>query len=338
MVGDSLTNDVRRGAEAIGMRALLIGTASGSAGASPASRNWPGLPLGRRGAERAADRGRRRRAAGRPRGAHRDRPRSEVLADGEQGRYNLVGAAGVEWPDGAVERALPEALPPSGGGLDGGVHARGPRRARDRDQPGRGRARAGAAAAVGGGDREKIGVVVPEPELAFEIGRHGASALLLANADLRPRNTFLIAAGRPAQLTMVDYEYSLFDPALDLSASPGGSIRSCWRAWATSNSPRGSSAAWSRRARSSARAAPSSMPRVASPEVLAAFRAGWHDVHQAARRNAGAIADLLYERGAREPHLVIGTEAYRRAFLPLDVRDILERIAGDPDEACSGAL
>jgi hypothetical protein len=31
---------------------------------------------------------------------------------------------------------------------------------------------------------------VPGPELAFEIGRHGASALLLANADLRPRNAF----------------------------------------------------------------------------------------------------------------------------------------------------
>src|SRR5690606_38263728 len=38
----------------------------------------------------------------------------------------------------------------------------------------------------------------PSPDLAFEIGRHGASAYLFANADLRPRNAFLTRqGGRP---------------------------------------------------------------------------------------------------------------------------------------------
>jgi len=30
----------------------------------------------------------------------------------------------------------------------------------------------------------------------------------------------------------------------------------------------------------------------------------------------------------------VGTEAYRRAFLPLDIADLLARIATSPDSAC----
>jgi hypothetical protein len=36
--------------------------------------------------------------------------------------------------------------------------------------------------------------------------------------------------------------------------------------------------------------------------------------------------------------LVVGTESYRRAFLPLDIRDLLDRIALDPDAACDLCL
>ena len=74
------------------------------------------------------------------------------------------------------------------------------------------------------------------------------------------------------------------------------------------------------------------------PETVAAFRAGWHEVHDAARAAAGRIEEILRERLEQDPPLVIGTEAYRRAFLPLDVRDLLDRIALDPAEACERSL
>jgi len=31
---------------------------------------------------------------------------------------------------------------------------------------------------------------------------------------------------------------------------------------------------------------------------------------------------------------VVGTESYRRAFVPLDIADLKERIALEPDAAC----
>ena len=67
-----------------------------------------------------------------------------------------------------------------------------------------------AARAITG---EKLDRPPFDADMAREYGRHGCSALLFANADLRPRNAFLTRlAGRP-RLTMVDYEYSLFDRA-----------------------------------------------------------------------------------------------------------------------------
>jgi hypothetical protein len=333
MIGDSVTNDVL-GAEAIGMRGLLIGSAADRPALAsfdqlawlPLDSDAPSAPLIAVGdAVRLGDR------AGIVRSL-------EVLGDGIQGRYNLVGAAGVEWPDGTVERLYvkrfrhPEAV-----WVEECMHAVlglvGVATCQVAVVPGAEPLLLSVAAAG-----TKMDIVIPEPDLVFEIGRHGASAYLFANADLRPRNSFLSRAGGRVQLTMVDYEYSLFSPALDLSAEPGrfdphalarlGDEQLVARIERRVVSP--GAIKRTRRAFFDA--------RIASPDVLAAFRAGWHDVHQAARRSATAIADLLYERGAREPYLVIGTEAYRRAFLPLDVRDILGRIAGDPDEACSGAL
>ena len=74
--------------------------------------------------------------------------------------------------------------------------------------------------------------------------------------------------------------------------------------------------------------------RAVTPEALVAFRAGWREVHEAARAAAGRIEELLRARLEEDPPLVVGTEAYRRAFLPLDVADLLDRIALDPGEAC----
>jgi hypothetical protein len=68
--------------------------------------------------------------------------------------------------------------------------------------------------------------------------------------------------------------------------------------------------------------------------TLQAFRAGWREVHAAAQAAAGRLEEMLRERLRRQPPLIVGTESYRRAFLPLDVADLLGRVATHPDSAC----
>ena len=53
-----------------------------------------------------------------------------------------------------------------------------------------------------------------------------------------------------------------------------------------------------------------------------------------ARAGVSRIEELLRARLAMDPPLVVGTESYRRAFVPLDIADLKERIALDPDAAC----
>ena len=71
-----------------------------------------------------------------------------------------------------------------------------------------------------------------------------------------------------------------------------------------------------------------------STTTLAAFREGWREVHEAAREASSRIDELLRSRLEIDPPLIVGTEAYRRAFLPLDIADLLARIATSPDSAC----
>lgn len=261
--------------------------------------------------------------------------RVDLLSDDIQGRYNLVARVVVLWDEGWREEAYlkryrhPEAvaIEEIARALLAEVGIETNRVAvQDGLEP------LLLARAVTG--EKLVAGAPPDPDLAFEIGRHGASAYLFANADLRPRNAFLTRQGGRPRLTMVDYEYTLFDRALDLSdLAERCDPEALARRPESELLARGSRRVVTRAAIQRTRRAFFDH-RLVSAESLAAFRAGWQEVHRAAQSAAARIEELLHERLTRRPPLVIGTESYRRAFLPLDIADLRERIAGDPAAAC----
>ncbi len=328
MIGDSLANDVDA-PRALGMLALRTGgTGPGTVARfedlawAAGLENGEALPL--------AAPGRRVRLG--------DLTGSifavQLLPDALQGRYNLVGKAQVKWDEGwSEELYLKRFRHPEAAWIEAiarPLHAElGIETNRVEVQPGAetlllSRAVTGA----------KLTAEVPGPELAYEIGRHGASALLLANADLRPRNAFLTRQGGSERLTMVDYEYTLFDRALDL-AGLEGRFDPKWLARFSDAelAQLGERRVVSRGAIQRTRRAFID-PRTAAPAAIAAFRDGWREVHERARAGVARIEELLRARLAVDPPLVVGTESYRRAFVPLDIADLKERIALAPDAAC----
>lgn len=332
MIGDSLANDVRAPAE-LGLRTLRVGGGGESAVAEFGDLAWlTGLDGGPTGT--LVSTGARLEFGG----LAGTVARLDLLPDSSQGRYNLVATADVTWDDGLLERIYlkrfrhPEAVYVEQfiRRLLGEVGI-----ATNRVAVVGGREPLLAARAITG---EKLDRPPFDADMASEYGRHGCSAWLFANADLRPRNAFLTRLGGRPRLTMVDYEYSLFDRALDLSDLPERyDPRALARRPEAELLARGSrrvvtagAIQRTRRAFFDHRGAP--------PEVMAAFRAGWYEVHEAAQAAAGRIEELLLERLGQDPPLIVGTEAYRRAFLPLDVRDLLDRIALDPRPACEQSL
>jgi hypothetical protein len=257
----------------------------------------------------------------------------DLLPDGRQGRYNLVAEVEVSWEAGFGERLFvkrfrhPEAV-----WVEEFVR---PLLAEVGVATNRVAILAGTepllvAREVTGA---RLGSSPPDPALAHEIGRHFGAAFLFSNADIRPRNMLLTElAGRPC-LTALDYEYVLFDRALDLS-----DLAFRYDPKALARLPREELLArGSRRVLSRAAIVRGRREfldvRTASAEAIAAFRAGWSEVHLAAQQAAARIEELLRGRLERDPPLIVGTEAYRRAFLPLDVDDVLGRIALTPEAA-----
>ncbi|MEO7794396.1 MAG: HAD family hydrolase, partial [Thermoanaerobaculia bacterium] len=328
MIGDSLANDVQA-PRALGMGALRIGgTGSGTVERFEDLAWVEGLERGEPLALAAP--GQRVRLGGLEGRVFAVR----LLPDSLQGRYNLVARVEVKWDEGwSEELYLKRFRHPEAAWIE---EIARPLHAELGIETNRVEVQAGAetlllSRAVTG---EKLTAEVPGPELAFEIGRHGASALLLANADLRPRNAFLTRQGGSERLTMVDYEYTLFDRALDLSGLEGRFDPRWLERYSDAElALRGQRRVVSRGAIQRTRRAFID-PRTASPEAIVAFREGWRDVHERARAGVSRIEELLRARLAIDPPLVVGTESYRRAFVPLDIADLKERIALAPDAAC----
>ncbi len=326
MIGDSAANDVRA-PERVGMRGLLIG-ASASLRAVPrlAEVGWLDLeslePLAPAGLEVELGGERGRLSA------------LEPLADDEQGRYNLVARA---WLDGAPGRRrevylkrflLPESIEVellmTELAAEAGVESC-------------------ACAALAGGERllvvaaapgEKLAGPRPDPAYAREVGRHAAIAYIFANADLRPRNAFLSGAGQALRLTMVDYEHCLLNLAIDLDGIADPLDRDAFEALGRAEIER----RVARRVLADAhmqRAYRAFLgPHARDAGLETAFRAGWHQVHERARQRRAEISGRLEARLAAEPPLVVGTHAYRRAFLRLDLEDLLARLDEEPATAC----
>ncbi|MGH7859984.1 MAG: HAD family hydrolase, partial [Candidatus Binatia bacterium] len=203
----------------------------------------------------------------------------DLLPDARQGRYNLVAEVEVSWEAGFRERLFvkrfrhPEAV-----WIESFIRPL--------------LAEVGIAtnrvAIVDGVEplllaREvtgaRLGSSPPDPPLAHEIGRHFGAAFLFSNADIRPRNMLLTEiAGRPC-LTALDYEYVLFDRALDLS-----DLAFRYDPNALARLPREELVARGGRRVLSRGAIVRGRrefldSRTASAEAVAAFRAGWSEIH-----------------------------------------------------------
>lgn len=169
-----------------------------------------------------------------------------------------------------------------------------------------------------------------------ELGTQCAAAYLIGNADLRPRNTLVDKDGPSVRLNVIDFEHCFFDRALDVSG-----VDDPRRPEAIDVLARGSSDRTRRRALSSAatrRCRRSFLPvDNLDSEVVRPFRQGWKRVFERAKASAADISSLLISRVYSSPPLIIGTQAYRRAMARVDVDDILDRIARDPDEALAHA-
>ena len=171
-----------------------------------------------------------------------------------------------------------------------------------------------------------------DPPLAFELGRHSAAAYLFANADLRPRNTFVLREGPQPVVTLIDLEHCLFNLALDVSElddtlspttfdrlPPAEIQRRIKRRVLTERTTR--------------RAMGTFLELESLDSELArAFRRGWVDTFRAVQARQDALCALIEERIYTSPHLVIGTQSYRRAMARLDLEDMRERFLQDPEE------
>ncbi len=333
VVGDSLANDVLAPRE-LGMSALRIGDPQSLPGAvRSADLAWlAGFETGRLETLVAVG---SRVALGDLVGAI---GQIDLLPDARQGRYNLVAEVEVAWDAGFRERLfLKRYRHPESVRIEAFVR---PLLAEVGIATNRVAIVAGfepllLAREVSG---RRLDTAAPDPPLAFEIGRHFAAAFLFSNADFRPRNALLTElVGRPC-LTLLDYEYTLFDRALDLSdLAERFDPRALARIPEAELLARGSRRVLSRAAIVRGRREFLDT-RLVGPEALSAFRAGWIEVHAAAQAAADRIEAMLRDRLAGDPPLVVGTEAYRRALLSLDVDDVMARIALVPESACEVAF
>lgn len=326
MVGDSLANDVRAPGR-LGVRGLLVGeSATAPAVAGLGELGWLDLDtlaaLVPEGTEVELDGVRGRLGAPVP------------LGDEEQGRYNLVARARFLPAGGAAREVylkrflLPESIE---------VERVMARLAAEAGVSTCAVAEAGGAEpilVVAAAPGAKLGEAPREPAYAREVGRHAAVAYIFANADLRPRNAFAAGEGDGLRLTLVDYEHCLLNLAIDLEGIADPLDRDAFEALGRSEIER----RVARRVLADAhmrRAYRAFLgPHAKDADLADAFRAGWREVHGRAQQRRDAIVELLEARLAADPPLVVGTHAYRRAFLRLDLEDLLARLDEAPERAC----
>ena len=318
VVGDSLPNDVRA-PQSLGMRALRVGgggleTAAHLGFLSLTHDLAPLLEVGQQ------------VTLGGRTGTLRDlRP----LPDSDQGRYNLVATAAVDFGDGPPATVYCKRyLFPEGAHVEEFAH----RFLRALGMP-------ACEAAVTDGPEpclvasrapgRKLEDVTTAAPVAAQVGRQAALAYLFANADLRPRNAFVADDGGGPTLTMIDLEHCFFDLALDVTGIDDpmrpssldrlGDDELARRVQRRVLTPRTMKRA--RRAFFGTDALSAHLER--------AFEDGWREAYHEAQREADRASDLIAGRIGREPHLVIGTQAYRRAMARLDLDEIRRRLGED---------
>ena len=167
------------------------------------------------------------------------------------------------------------------------------------------------------------------PDAFQTIGGHCAAAYIIGNADLRPRNTFVHTHESGQTVSVIDLEHCFFDRALrlppDVDATDARSIDALAPDFDDLTKHRVLSRSATRRARRSF------LPiEDMNAELPRHFRNGWLEVYARAKSIRTQIRDDLLDRIYRDPPLIIGTQAYRRAMARIDVDDIMARLAEDP--------
>lgn len=167
---------------------------------------------------------------------------------------------------------------------------------------------------------------------AEAVGAHCAAAYLIGNADLRPRNTFVDRSNGVAKVSVIDLEHCFFDRAIDLQHFPGRfsphEIDKLGDSVEEKTKHRVVSPAGIRRTRRSYLP----IDDMSDPRVQR-LRKGWLGMYENAKLLADKIEYLLMERVYQTPPLIIGTQSYRRAMAAVDVRDILQRIGHNANDA-----
>ncbi len=324
MVGDSLPNDVMA-PRALGMRALRVGGIGGEGLKTSALLGFvslqPGSPL----TPLLAD-GHRVSLGGRV-GTLRG---LRALADDEQGRYNLVASGSIELGAGEVRSVYCKRyLHPEGAYVEDFAY--------------------GFLAALGMPSCHAAVTDGPEPclvvssapgtklegatttTLARQVGRQAAIAYLFANADLRPRNAFVSFVGDDPTITMTDLEHCFLNMALDVSGIPDPLRPECLdRLSKAELSGRVARRVLTPRTMKRARRAffgKDDLPN----QLERAFKDGWMLAFREVQGKAERACGMLAERIRREPYLVIGTQAYRRAMARVDLEDIRGRLDQDAE-------
>jgi len=174
--------------------------------------------------------------------------------------------------------------------------------------------------------------VTPDQAILSQVGAHCAIAYLIANADLRPRNSLLDLQSRPGVMHVIDFEHCFFDRALAVEdiANPHRpeSIDALEDRVEGLTRRRVLTPAATRRARRSFLANDDRL----SCEAIA-FKTGWLEMYHSIKSRRSELEALLQARVYSEPPLIIGTRGYRRAMARIDIRDMMQRIDDDAMEA-----
>ncbi|MEO6325189.1 MAG: HAD family hydrolase, partial [Thermoanaerobaculia bacterium] len=172
-----------------------------------------------------------------------------------------------------------------------------------------------------------------DPGIAFDIGRHFAFGFLFANADLRPRNSFRFDGPSGSRLSVVDMEHCLFNLAIDTEGLADPFRPETFDSMGESElSERVKKRVLSQK--TSSRARRSFLGEASrDSEVGRAYSSGFQEFAALQRERADALCDLISRRIHRDPPLVIGTQAHRRAMAEVDLLDIRSRLEMEPEAA-----
>lgn len=160
-------------------------------------------------------------------------------------------------------------------------------------------------------------------DVAEQVGVQAAAAYILANADWRPRNTFIQKSN--SKVTSIDLEHCLFDRILgpQLTTVDAKNIQSI-------DSLGGATWAYTRSrvlSYSAIRRAIKCFTKTDNRETpeFKLFLKGWDKTFKQAINNRQLIIDILRDRMAQQ-RLVVGTKSHRRVFANIDLHDFTDRI------------